>query len=139
MPRTLLPVLPGDKEEQRCFAFFRGHTAPNFGMYDAGFWDGLLLQISHTEPAVHHGVVALASLHEAYSRSTESKSGIDEYSLKQYNKSLGGLNRYISSAKDKSLEIVMICCILFTLFESFRGDYDSAGKHLQGCFFIFYG
>ncbi|MCJ1424770.1 hypothetical protein MMC29_002658, partial [Sticta canariensis] len=131
MPRTLLPVLPGDKEERRCFAFFRGHTVLNFGIYDAGFWDGLLLQISHTEPAVHHGVVALASLHEAFSCVTEYKSGIDEYSLKQYNKSLGGLYRYISSAKDKSLEIVMICCILFTLFESFRGDYDSAGKHLQ--------
>ena len=130
-PRTLLPLLPGDKEEQRCFAFFRGHTAPNFGLYDAGFWDGLLLQISHVEPAVHHGVVALASLHEAFSRSTEYKSGIDEYSLKQYNKSLGGLYRYISSTKDQSLEIIMICCILFTMFESFRGHYDSAGQHLQ--------
>ncbi|MCJ1422559.1 hypothetical protein MMC29_000439 [Sticta canariensis] len=131
MPRTLLPLLPGDREEQRCFAFFRGHTAPTFGLYDAGFWDGLLLQISHAEPAVHHAVVALASLHEAFSCGTQYQPGRDGYTLKQYNKSLKGLNRYISSAKNKSLEIVMICCILFTLIDGFRGDYGSAAKHVQ--------
>ena len=131
MPRTLLPLLPGDREERRCFAFFRGHTVPTFGLYDAGFWDGLLLQISHSEPAVHHAVVALGSLHELFSCGTQFQPGRDGYTLKQYNKSLGGLNRYISSAKNASLEIVMICCLLFILIESLRGDYDSAGKHLQ--------
>ena len=126
-------MVPGDKEERRYLEYFRGKTAPKFaGDYDPGFWDHLLLQIGHAEPAVRHAIVALASLHEVYSVHHRYKPGGDQYSLKQYNKSLAGLNRYISTAKNMSIDIVLICCVLFTTFESLRGDFDSAGQHLQG-------
>lgn len=132
MPRTLLPLLRGDQEERRYFDFFRSRTAPSFaGYFDASFWDHFVLQLSQAEPAVHHAVVALASLHEAFNDRTEYKVGSQQYSLSQYNKSLVGLNRYLSTGKERSVDIVMICCILFAAFESFRGDYDIAGQHLQ--------
>ncbi|MCJ1430149.1 hypothetical protein MMC29_008065 [Sticta canariensis] len=132
MPRTLLPLLPGNDEERRYFSLFRSRTAPVFaGYYDPGFWDRFIIQISHVEPAVHHAVVALASLHETLNGSTGYKPGIDQYGLKQYNKSLAGLNRYMSTAKDKSVDIVLICCILFVTFDSLRGEYETAWQHLQ--------
>lgn len=132
MPRTLLPILPGDQEERRYFALFRSRTAPLFaGYFDANFWDRFVPQISHAEPAVHHAVVALASLHEDLDGSTEHQPGSDQFGLKQYNKSLASLNRYLSTANDESVNIVLICCILFVTFESLRGNYLTAGKHLQ--------
>lgn len=132
MPRTLLPMLLGDEEERRYFSLFHSRTAPVFaGYYDASFWDRFILQISQAEPAVHHAVVALASLHETFHCSTEYTPASDQYGLRQYNKSLAGLNRYMSTAKGKSIDIVLICCILFTAFESLRGDYTTAGQHLQ--------
>lgn len=125
-------MLPGDEEERRYFSFFRSRTAPGFAAYyDEYFWDRYILQIGHAEPAVHHAVVALASLHEAFSGNTGYKPGGDQYGLKQYNKSLAGLNTYMSTAKDKSVDIVLICCILFTSFESLRGDYHTAAQHLH--------
>lgn len=70
-------------------------------------------------------------LHEDLNGSTEHQPGSDQFGLKQYNKSLASLNRYLSTANDKSVDIVLICCILFVSFDSFRGDYLIAGKHLQ--------
>lgn len=81
---------------------------------------------------MYHAVVALASLHETFNSSTDYKPGSDQYGLRQYNKSLAGLNRYIATAKDKSVDIVLICCILFITFESLHGDYGTILKHLQG-------
>ncbi|MCJ1265327.1 hypothetical protein MMC22_005203 [Lobaria immixta] len=133
IPRTLLPMLPGDEEERRYFSFFCTRTAPVFfGYYESSFWDRLMLQISHAEPAVHHAVVALASLHEMFNGSTEHRPGSDQYALKQYSKSLAGLNRYMSTAKEKSVNVVLICCVLFITFENLRGDYDTAWQHIQG-------
>lgn len=70
-------------------------------------------------------------LHEDLNGSTEHQPGSDQFGLKQYNKSLASLNRYLSTANDKSVDIVLICCILFVSFDSLRGDYLIAGKHLQ--------
>ncbi|MCJ1428514.1 hypothetical protein MMC29_006424 [Sticta canariensis] len=132
LPRTLLPMLPGDKEERRYLEYFRGNALPSFvGYYDPAFWGRFLLQVGHAEPAVRHAIVALASLHETYNGRTRYRPGSDQYCLKQYNKSLAGLNRYISTAKGMSIDIVLTCCVLFTSFESLRGDLDSAGQHLQ--------
>ncbi|MCJ1467591.1 hypothetical protein MMC07_006216 [Pseudocyphellaria aurata] len=131
MPRTLLPMFPGDQEERRYFSVFRSCTAPLFtGYYETEFWDKFLLQICHAEPVVHHAVVALASLHESFNGSAEHGLRNDQYGLKQYSKSVAGLNKYLSTAKDKSVDIVLICCILFIAFDSLRGDYDTAGRHL---------
>lgn len=80
---------------------------------------------------MHHAVVALASLHEAFNDSTECRPGSDWYGLNQYCKSLAGLNRHMSTTKYKSVDIVLICCVLFITFESLRGDYDTAGQNLQ--------
>lgn len=132
MPRTLLPLLRGDQEERRYFDFFRSRTAPDLaGYFDANFWDHFVLQLSQAEPAVHHAVVALASLHEDFNDRTAYKVGSQQYSLSQYNKSLVSLSRYMSTGKERSVDKVMICCILFAAFESFRGDYEMAGQHLK--------
>lgn len=75
---------------------------------------------------------ALASLHEAFNGSIEYEPIGDQDGLKQRNKALAGLNKYISTAEDKSLEAVLVCCTLFTFLECLHGDHNAAGQHLQG-------
>lgn len=141
--RRLLPKLPGDDNERRHFMLFRGQTVPLLiTYYDTKFWNQLILQLSQAEPAVHHSVVALASLRRGFMSSdgeydTEYQVALDQYGLQQYNKAIADLHKQISIKGDKSIDVVLVCCILFTCFDMLRGDFGSAGKHLLGGLKIF--
>ena len=111
--------------------FFRGRTAAVFaGYYDTKLWNQLILQVCHAEPAVHHAVVAVASLHESLDNGSEDAAMSQQYGLQHYTKALAGLNRYIITA-NKSIDIVLICCVLFISYESLRGNCEAAAHHLH--------
>lgn len=140
--RMLLPIIPGDDNERRHFILFSSESEPLFTTYfETSFWNQLILQLSQAEPAVHHAVVALASLHRRLMGSSqhgiECDASTDDYGLLQYNKAVASLIKYIAKEGDDSLDIVLVCCILFIYFDMLRGEIESAGKHLLGCLSIF--
>lgn len=55
--------LPGTHDERRYFEYSRQRSVVEFSGYsDSNFWDQLILQVSHDDPAVCHAVIALDSL-----------------------------------------------------------------------------
>lgn len=131
--------MPGTSLERRVFDYFRQRTAPALaGQFESKFWYQLVLQVSQTEPAVRHAVVALGSLHETLDRNGEEISTITasligrEFSLQQYDKSVTSLrSRLVSEEGYGVLQIALICCILFNSFETVCGNHGQALLHLQ--------
>lgn len=55
----------GDEMELRYFQLFQSQAAPKLsGPFSSQFWTRLVLQESHSEPAIRHAVVAVGALHK---------------------------------------------------------------------------
>ena len=111
---NLAAVLPQDSQERHHFIFFEQYTALEFaGYFDTDLWTRLILQMSRTQPAIRHAIVALGSLHEnlqacdniAHAPSTTI------YSLQHYNKAVLHLQRQLSSSQ-QSIAVTLTCCLL---------------------------
>ena len=135
-------TFPGTSVERRHLEYFQQRTAPDFaGHFSSEFWSRLVLQVSHSEPAVLHAVVALGSLHETLdntggqgviSRRSSVSVSSQETSLQQYNRAITALRgRMESQNENEILEIALICCVLFYSYETLHGNHDEALLHLQ--------
>lgn len=130
--------LPGSGRERRSFDYFRDQTVPDLsGYFQSEFWDRLVLQFCHAEPAVRHALIALGAVHETF-KTTENRAtthGQEEwktrFSLQQYNRAISNLRKHLSSKGHQSVEVALICCLLFICFESLVGNHESALCHLE--------
>lgn len=131
--------LPGTSNERRHFDYFQQRTVVDLaGYFDSAFWYQLVLQISHCEPAVRHGIIALGSLHETLDQGGHEfglrslSTAERESSLQQYSRSITSLRGLLAFEKgSNTLEVALICCILFYSFETLYGNHDQALLHLQ--------
>ncbi|KKY27451.1 putative transcription factor cys6 [Phaeomoniella chlamydospora] len=96
--------------ERKCFELFRLRTAK------AG-WE-LILQLSHLEPSIRHGILALGALHHECDIDTTS-------SLKAYDKAI----QHTRSLQDPSK--ILAACVIFTSYENITGHYATASMHLR--------
>jgi hypothetical protein len=107
--------------ERRSFQFFLEKTAPQLaGDFECAFWESLLLQSVHHEPAIRHVTVALGSLHETFERDvTPFRSGQlaakGTFALHQYLSAMRCLMPTPTSSQP--LDVCLISCILFACFE----------------------
>lgn len=137
LSRALSSAKLGDEQEGLYISFFHNKTAAVLaGYFDSSFWERLVLQVSVSEPAVRHAIAALGSLHEYHERNRLFKTkvslenGQSLFSLEQYTKSVYHLNRYLCTEKFPSIDIILICCVLFITLESFQGNSESTTRHL---------
>jgi hypothetical protein len=127
--------IPGNYDERRSFYYLRERTIYDIsGYFESEFWDRLVLQISHTEPAVRHALLALSSLCETY----ESQDLVDDhnefrmqFASQQYNKAVRLLVEYLS-ASHSQLDVILSSCVVFVWFEFMRNDFDAGLGHLRG-------
>ncbi|KFX92860.1 hypothetical protein V490_05138 [Pseudogymnoascus sp. VKM F-3557] len=131
---TLLPVL-GTPEECRFLDFFLCRTAPALsGAFDTSFWSSLLLQLSRSEPAIRHALLAVGSLHAQYETSSDARPEnrliSHPFTLQQYNQAIRSLKNKLSHGQE-SVEVTLMCCILFICLECLRNNRELAVNHLQ--------
>lgn len=122
-----------DVLEKRSFQFFRQKTVESTNTFvDSRFWDHIVLQACHDEPAIKHAVLALSSLHQL----SELQDGSEiagqhrSYAEKQHQKALSAARKLVACASLQDLDRVMIACIIFICYENVRGDYTAASAHL---------
>lgn len=124
--------IKGDPDERRSLSYFRARTTDDLsGCFDSNFWNQLVLQLCHTEPAVKHAVVALGAALEAYQAGDTSHLRNPGLVLQEYNKSITCLNNQLSTPSNRSTEVTLICCVLFVCFECIRCNYNAALLHLS--------
>ncbi|PYH94929.1 hypothetical protein BO71DRAFT_449792 [Aspergillus ellipticus CBS 707.79] len=136
---TISTPLPGlTASERRCFSFFQHHTVPMMvSFFDSSIWQCLILQLSHSEPAVSHAVAALGAMHEVTSarRGDRVRARAADYryfALEQYGRAISLLLKRPRGSNDPAVRLtVLVCCMIFVFFEFVRGDYRVALMHLR--------
>jgi hypothetical protein len=124
--------LIGEPNERRSFHHFRIRTADDLsGCFDSNFWNRLVLQLSHSEPAIKHALIALGAAHESYQAGKVNSFTNPCLALQQYNRAISSLSQQLSNPSRRATEVTLICCIIFICFESVRGNYDAALSHLK--------
>ncbi|RAH83196.1 hypothetical protein BO86DRAFT_53618 [Aspergillus japonicus CBS 114.51] len=135
VPRSLSDDLLISNQERRSFQFFIAKTALQLaGDFECIFWERLLLQSAHHEPAIRHVTVALGSLHERLERDAGtlyqpgSQTMHDPFALRQYICAMRCLMP--APGGSQPLDVCLMSCILFACFEAMRGQYGSAITHI---------
>lgn len=118
-----LDLLGGGKQ-RHSFHFFRSITASQLsGFCGDGFWDKLVLQASHHEPAIRHAVIALGSLHGRFIRHNGLLSRcdpllhLDEFALQEYSLAIKCLYEQFSRQDKPAVDVCLVSCVLFACFE----------------------
>lgn len=126
---SLLPLPNGPlatTEESRSFDFFRRRTVPQLaGVFNADFWDTILLQATHHNETVRHAVFALGALHERFEACDPSilcsnKEPIQGgFALREYLKAIRSLVNAprLEPASGTQVDIYLVACLLFAAFE----------------------
>lgn len=118
----------GTEKEHQAFQFFRQYTANQLtGFYADDFWNNLVLRATHYEPALHHAVVALGSLHERFLKNdgliskSSDKSDLqlyhDDFAVRQYNSAIQCLVGAFCRKEKQAIDVCLLSCILFACFE----------------------
>ena len=96
----------------------------------------LILQASHSNDAIKHAVVALGAFGEHLSKCkiTTLQTCEDErlnFARLQYSKAVRQLQNSVSGFRVESLESILACCFLLTVFDFLCGDDLMAQVHLK--------
>ncbi|EME49840.1 hypothetical protein DOTSEDRAFT_164590 [Dothistroma septosporum NZE10] len=127
-----------DALERRTFDYFRSRTAPCVsGYFHDLIWERLVLQLSHSEPAVRHAVNALGALHEERNlQRNASLRGVNitllknGFPLSQYSKALNEMQALLKTPST-SLDVVLLCSLLCIYFEALRESFIPALMHVE--------
>ena len=126
--------------ERNTFDYFRRVTFRSLQLVSPSKeWVQMALQLSMKEPTVFYAVVALGSIHSAllqiahHTLTRPEDSHKKSLALYQYCKATDSLQKYIDHAvvRQASVEPVLLCCLLFVSFETFRDKNALALSHLR--------
>lgn len=105
--------------------------------FNQNIWNQELLQLSESEPAISHAVIAVSALHEHTEVIGIPKLGQNvvnghlQFALEQYGRAITALKSRTGSNDPELKNIILVCCFLFVVFELFLGDCGTAYAHLQ--------
>ena len=95
------------------------------------FWDRIVLQVCHVEPAVRHAVLALSSLHQLSEARRDPNLALrhQRYADQHYHQALGAAQSLLQSSGAEDIDRVLIACLVFTCYENVRGNYAASQLH----------
>ncbi|ETI28892.1 hypothetical protein G647_01344 [Cladophialophora carrionii CBS 160.54] len=114
-----------------CFDFFRSRTGPEFAAYfDSSVWRTYIVRACFQHPTVAAAAAAVGAVHRRFELGI-SREAFEycDISDKLYQKALRKLSDDMVSHPNAA-EINMIVMKLFSIFETFQGNYDAAQLHM---------
>jgi len=98
---------------------------------DSRFWDRIVLQLCHVEPAVKHIVLALSSLHQLSDTMHDKDAALrhQQYADQHYQRALSAAQGLMYSSTPEDIDRVLIACVIFICFENVRGNYQASQIH----------
>lgn len=92
------------------------------------------MQLSHVEPAIKHGILALSTMHERFESTTPIFStGTNDFAFVQYMQAVKHSNDLLAAHQQGKVDVekILIACIIFTCYENLAGNYRAANMHLR--------
>ncbi|KAH0272092.1 hypothetical protein KCU91_g6926, partial [Aureobasidium melanogenum] len=123
-------------EDSHWIEFFSIRTGPALSnVLSHSFWSFSLPQLSLSEPAIRHALVALGSAHARFEAEATNNQAVQDaiqsdYTLRHYNESIRQLKLYLSR-ESQSLDIALLCCLMFISLECIYGNRLLVIDHLQ--------
>jgi hypothetical protein len=104
--------------------------------FDSSLWSRTILQLSHAEPAIRHGVLALSAMHEQYDAVEPAAAGAfaaGAFAFAQYMRAVVCSKAMLRTYQGgrAGLEKVLVACIVFTCYENLAGNHRTASMHLH--------
>ncbi|CZR56130.1 uncharacterized protein PAC_06018 [Phialocephala subalpina] len=123
-----------DEVEGRYFRLFHEKLAFDLsGYFEAPFWTRLIPQQCHHEPAIKHAIFALSALYKsAISSKTHTVNWDDEhvkFALVKQSQAISSLRKTLSSGQPQ-MRLALVASLLFSCFESFHGDWETATQQV---------
>ncbi|PSN66806.1 hypothetical protein BS50DRAFT_493967 [Corynespora cassiicola Philippines] len=135
IPRNPSRSISPDSAENRSFFFFQTQTLPKWTeFFDSELWSQKILQLSHSEPAIKHGILALSTMHERFeSTSPLFSTKTNDFAFVQYMHAVKHSNDLLTAHQEGKIDLekVLIACIIFTCYENLAGNYRAANMHLR--------
>lgn len=109
-------------------------NSSSFFQVDSPFWDRVILQAFHAEPAVKHAVLALAAMHSGMLDQKDEYAARRHifYANEQYTIALGETRQLVLKASPSQMHRVLMVCLLFIAWEGVQGDYQACQRHMDG-------
>lgn len=118
--------------ERRAFEYYFHYGALSIaGSLDIGFWKGIVLQLSRSEPAIWDAVIAISALYENPSCPSSSvglllgSTSKNDEALVWYSRSIGSARKLIEQSKANE-EIAIVTCVLYICIETMQGHVNEA-------------
>ncbi|KAL8790069.1 MAG: hypothetical protein Q9213_000771 [Squamulea squamosa] len=130
----------GTPEELRGFEYFRVQTCQDLAYSLNASLQEMVIQNSHRHEAIKHAAIALGSLGETI-RINSSSTSLNtlppafvkhEFARSQYYRAIQILRKDLQRAEKDNVEIALISCFLFAVFEFLQGNDQSSITHLRG-------
>jgi hypothetical protein len=115
-----------------CFDFFRSRTGPDLGAYfDSSIWRTYAVRACLQHPTVMAAAAAVGAVHRRYELGI-SREAFEycDLSGQLYKKALRMLADDMASDHPGAAEINMMTMKMFSVYETFQGNYDLAQAHM---------
>ena len=130
--------LPGSSPERRAFYFFSNQTGAALTQgFVSNIWSRLVLQTSHFDPVVKTIATAMGALNERFqindvsTTDNEQANALHEFAMIQYTKAAARLRHQIGNEAQHDIELTLIACLMFVLFDFIQGDDERSMLHLR--------
>lgn len=122
--------------EGRYFRLFHEELAFDLsGYFETPFWTRLIPQQCHHEPAIKHAILALSALYKSAMLSQTHIAKFDDehfnFALVQQSQAISSLRKTLSSRRNQ-MRLALVASLLFSCFESFQGDWETARQQIYG-------
>ncbi|KAM5527854.1 C6 zinc finger domain protein [Fusarium oxysporum f. sp. phaseoli] len=129
-----------DEVEARYFRIFHEKLAFDLsGYFEAPFWTRLIPQQCHDNMGIKHAILALSALYKsALSSESHTVNLKDEhysFALVQQRQAIRSLRKDLSSPRPQ-MRLALVASLLFSCFESFHGDWETATQQVYNGFNI---
>ena len=130
-PSLPLPIEMLEPAEQRALHYFRENTMrtiTGFTSYTETFWNSLIPQLSQSERAVQHIIIAIATKCEA-GHFPDRADELAPFCLKHHSLALQCLTTPDTGSVDE--EILLVSCVAFIFFERMHDPLALDGRYLD--------
>lgn len=135
--RPLIADINGTQAERLYFHRFRRIAEGglcNHVTNLTSFWSRLAPQLSHSDEAVKHSIIALGSAYHIYQSDMEDGKPSHEleiFTIQQYSTAMSKLSHYVHVPMEDRITVTLLCCVSFVCIESLRKNWRPALTHLS--------
>lgn len=104
------------------------------GDFSSTVWCSILPRVAQHEPAVWHGIVAVSTLDKDLRLDYGGRKHIpNNIAIRHYSKAMQELHLRLKNPEERLCkDVVLLCCVLFAVFECLQSHYQSVLRHISG-------